>query len=82
MERKLIYADELEEKLLKMGFHPALVRGMLENMKTVDAVEVVRCKNCKWQNRAGCAIYVVDNSDTPKENDFCSFGERRADNGC
>lgn len=46
MERKLIYADELEKKLLNMGLSPALVRGMLENMKSVDAVEVVRCKEC------------------------------------
>lgn len=47
---------------------------------TVDAVEVVRCKDCAWFNKAGCAIYIVDDSDKPKENDFCSYGERK-DNG-
>ena len=38
---------------------------------------VVRCKNCKWWNKPGCAVYIVDESDRPHENDFCSFGERR-----
>lgn len=40
---------------------------------------IVRCKNCKWWNEPGCAISIVDESDRPHENDFCSFGERRDD---
>ena len=51
------------------------------NAPTVDAVPVVRCKDCKWFNAPGCAIYIVDDTDKPKEDDFCSFGERRTDNG-
>lgn len=39
-------------------------------------VEVVRCKDCKWFNNIGCAIKIVDDSDKPKDNDYCSFGER------
>ena len=38
--------------------------------------EIVRCKDCKWWKDIGCAIYIADDSDKPKENDFCSFGER------
>lgn len=38
---------------------------------------VVRCKNCKWYGQIGCAIRIVDDSDKPKANDYCSFGERR-----
>lgn len=48
-------------------------------MPTVDAVEVVRCKDCRWFGKYGCAIRIVDESDKPKENDYCSFGERRTD---
>lgn len=44
-----------------------------------DVVEVVRCKDCKWFNQIGCAIRIVDDSDKPTENDYCSFGERRED---
>lgn len=46
---------------------------------TMTAVELVRCKDCKWFGDFGCAIRIVDESDKPKETDFCSFGERRED---
>lgn len=45
--------------------------------KKRDLVEVVRCKDCKWYGHLGCAIRIVDDSDKPNDNDFCSFGERR-----
>ena len=38
-------------------------------------IPVIRCKNCKWFGKAGCAINIVDDSDKPTENDFCSFAE-------
>ena len=41
--------------------------------------EIVRCRECKWWGDIGCAINIVDKSDNPKEDDFCSFGERRDD---
>ena len=41
-----------------------------------DFVEVVRCKDCIHADDRDCPI------DWPKnEEDYCSFGERRADNG-
>lgn len=49
----------------------------LNKYQTADVVEVVRCKDCKWFNDFGCAIRIVDDSDKPKDNDFCSFGERK-----
>ena len=42
-----------------------------------NAVAVTRCKDCEWWGKAGCAISIVDDSDRPKENDFCSFAERK-----
>ena len=42
-----------------------------------SAVPVVRCKDCKWRGELGCAITIVDESDKPKDEDFCSWGERR-----
>jgi hypothetical protein len=53
----------------------------LVSCKKCDRVEVVWCKDCKWWNQPGCAVYIVDDSDKPKENDFCSFGERRVADG-
>ena len=49
---------------------------ILSEMDSADVVEVVRCKNCKWYHEIGCAIKIVDESDEPKDNDYCSYGER------
>lgn len=38
--------------------------------------ELIRCKDCKWFGDEGCAILIVDDSDKPKEDDFCSFAEK------
>ena len=38
--------------------------------------EIIRCKDCKWFGDIGCAISIVDDSDKPTENDFCSYAER------
>ena len=54
----------------------------IENAPTVDAVEVVRCKDCKHYNESeqGCDHFGYY-SHTPyvDEDDFCSYGERRTD---
>ena len=41
--------------------------------------EIIRCKDCNWFGKAGCAIEIVDDSDKPTEDDYCSFAERRPD---
>lgn len=41
--------------------------------------EIIRCKDCKWFGDFGCAIRIVEDSDKPTENDFCSFAERKSD---
>jgi len=51
----------------------------LRNDPDAEWVEVIRCKNCKWFGEIGCAIGIVDDSDRPSENDYCSFAERRTD---
>lgn len=52
---------------------------IIERLKKDDFVRVVRCKDCRWFNCIGCAIRIVDETEKPKENDFCSFGERMED---
>ena len=42
----LIHRDELKQTLLDLGFYPAIVKSALEKAPTIDAVEVVRCKDC------------------------------------
>jgi len=81
---RLIDADNLTQKLYMLTevlgtelVHIDTIVDHIENQPTIDAVEVVRCKDCKWFEKAGCAIYIVDDSDRPKETDYCSFGERK-----
>ena len=52
---------------------------MPDSMPTVDAVEVVRCKDCihYWKNKPSDDIPVCLAS--PKDDAFCSEGERRED---
>lgn len=57
---------------------------LISTQPTVDAVEVVRCKDCKYrkepENRF-CNPYCTKHlSMQAKDDDFCSYGERR-DNG-
>lgn len=74
------------------------LKGIVENAPTVDAVPVVRCRDCKyWGDEAGVAVRAdgvrfarckVHNLCVsgekigwcPTEDDFCSLGERRAEN--
>ena len=54
----------------------------MEQTPTVDAVPVVRCKDCKhlerYQNANWCEVF-DDGYYHPADDDFCSWGERRSD---
>lgn len=39
--------------------------------------ELIRCKDCKWFGKIGCAVSIIDDTDKPSENDYCSFAERK-----
>ena len=58
------------------------VRSILHSAKTIDAVTVVRCRECKWWQEDD-DIGHCDNPDGldnyAKPEDFCSYGERK---GC
>lgn len=58
------------------GFYD--VKWLVDAQPTVDAVEVVRCKDCRFiidrnDGTHGCYRHLVD----CKVEDFCSYGERR-----
>ena len=62
----------MEDVLQELASHP-----------TVDAVEVVRCRDCKHtstlQGDIICKHWTEDICVFVKEEDFCSYGERRTD---
>ena len=90
-EKRLIDA-EAEIKKLKDGFclNCANYHGILcdtcdiseairimDDATTVDAVEVVRCKDCKRYSQSSLCNLYLSVSHEMKPDDFCSYGERR-----
>ncbi len=49
-------------------------KGMIDSAPTVDAVPVIRCKDCKYWNGSG---KYCDYEMSGLENDFCSWAERK-----
>lgn len=97
--------EEWKNKLSQMGkwidggapVDFRLVIAELENAPAVDAVEVVRCKDCEhWHEGTGwcschshfitpdgaaCHPWESANWKMFEGDDFCSYGKRRADDG-
>lgn len=91
--------DAAEEKYMedRSKTDNVITRAMLSNARqriqmliayapSVDAIPVVRCKDCKWfaDNNGGewygCQMFHVVRitpEDAPKPDDFCSYGERK-----
>lgn len=96
MQNDLISRSALKKDLLNRSFFPSIVKAVLEKAPAVDAVEVVRCKNCEhWHEETGwCdhhSHFIMPDGEAchPWEssewkmfdcNDFCSYGKRRKDN--
>ena len=58
-----------------------IIRRLLAVMSDVEieTIDLVRCIECRWVSDWCGAIRMVDESDRLSEEDYCSFGERRAD---
>ena len=75
---RLIDADELEEKAWRFGLGTREdVANLIRNAPTVDAVPVVRCKDCVYFWDGVCTAHT--DAICTDENEFCSWGERRED---
>ena len=86
-EKRLIDADRAMETVRNQGIaHPNAYHLtnyatlILREAPTVDAVEVVRCAQCKHfkrnlENDTYCSS--VNGLTDPQEDDFCSYGERK-----
>lgn len=57
----LIHRDNIKQQLLERGFYPDIVKVVLEEAPTVDAVPVVRCKDCINYNTDNCKKSWVKN---------------------
>ena len=95
-DKRLIDANALDERFdkrvewLRLDAHDkyslglyhgaATDKDLIGEMPTVDAVEVVRCRECKYRfknnghDKSGCPI--IDANIWMDDDDFCSHGER------
>ena len=72
-EKRLIDANALiaEYDRVHIG-EPGKARKLMEDAPTVDAVEVVRCRDCKHRYSDSWCEYVDDD-----DNFYCARGERK-----
>ena len=47
----------------------------IDSMPTVDAVPVIRCKDCKWYYRGGATCMFWDGANSMCGDDYCSRAE-------
>ena len=50
-------------------------KAFLDKFPTIDAVPVVRCRECKYHNKPPCPMKLSFN--WTDDDDFCSYGERK-----
>ena len=77
----LIYRDELIKEIRRTpnfgkDWDKALCEAIVKDAPTVDAVEVVRCKDCKHRNGYECNHIMLGNTKCGVTDDwFCADGK-------
>lgn len=75
--------EEFPDGYCEVGISREKIRELLRDIPTVDAVPVVRCKDCVngtfCLNSQGSEYVdcILDDYSVRKPDDFCSYGERK-----
>ena len=80
----LTIATALEHEYGSLGGAVSGCMKHIDNAPTVDAVPVVRCRECKYRGTDDCIFHIKGEPADEElllklDNDFCSYGERK---GC
>ena len=88
-EKRLIDANALIKEANAEGAYGYVDANQISEVPTIDAVEIVRCKDCKhyrpqkksahWEDRANYCDRFVTIKTRPY--DFCSYGKRKDGDG-
>lgn len=78
---RLIDANKLNARLSRNAT-PYFTVCDIDSAPTVDAVQVIRCKDCKYyfpptNTKATACSYIGGGMLAPRPNDFCSYGKAR-----
>ena len=85
-EKRFIDANKANIQDIECGFGCSTdlwsVDEWFKSLPTVDAVEVVRCKDCKYYEIGKDYLPYCNHcdggiADYPRKDDFCSYGERK-----
>lgn len=74
-------AEYIDREALHLAFdefyftNKKSLREVIDFVPAADAVEVVRCKDCNKRRTTECRFGITV-FDAPKDNDFCSRGEK------
>lgn len=88
---RLIDAEKLVDMLYDNEFAVLCpldeVSGVVDACPTVDDVEVVRCRDCKFAyinsfSAASGIALCISSGQTMQQDDFCSYGERKEGTEC
>lgn len=67
---------------IRIGFDA--IKGVIDDAPTIDAVQVVRCRECKWhrsgQNEVDTWSICIEptlRAAHVQDDDYCSWGERK-----
>ena len=76
--------EEFPDGYCEFGFSRERIGELLQDIPTVDAVPVVRCRECKYRGTDDCIFHIKGEPADEElllklDNDFCSYGERK---GC
>ena len=92
-EKRLIDANAFLKNILTAGIGKTIIEYsesdigyMIRKRPTIDAVEVVRCRECVgrpfWEeDHNGVQVCLLSGLYVRSEDDFCSFGERKDGDG-
>ena len=71
------FKDDLEN-LQEFAFQLATIGAIntVKHQPTIDAVPVIRCKDCKWYYRGGATCMFWDGANGMCGDDFCGKAER------
>lgn len=80
---RLVDADNARECFGGDGVTGAVMKRMFDSLPTIDAVPVVRCRECKyyevdagWTDGRACLMH-HHRTTACRPDDFCSRGERK-----
>ena len=77
--------EELKNYEKVLSVPVPVIQQNIKDMPTINAVEVVRCKDCEYYEMDECGnpyIWMSDGAHLYMQpDDFCSYGKRRGNDG-